>query len=123
MSEYDLTLEEDNTINRMQESMKLFSSICNNKWFETASIILFLNKKARKIYIYNIYNDISIFLLTFQDIFANKISSSPLTRCFPNYTGRNTFKEASEYIQRKFLDLNRISKQIFYGSRHLEALS
>ena len=48
MSEYDLTLEEDCTINRMQESMKLFSSICNNKWFETASIILFLNKKVKQ---------------------------------------------------------------------------
>ena len=44
MSEYDLTLEEDTNVNRMHESMKLFSSICNNKWFESASIILFLNK-------------------------------------------------------------------------------
>ena len=44
MSEYDLMLEEDTNVNRMHESMKLFSSICNNKWFESASIILFLNK-------------------------------------------------------------------------------
>ena len=48
MSEYDLTLEEDPNVNRMHESMKLFSSICNNKWFESASIILFLNKMVRK---------------------------------------------------------------------------
>ena len=47
MSEYDLTLEEDHSVNRMHESMKLFSSICNNKWFETSAIILFLNKKVR----------------------------------------------------------------------------
>ena len=46
LSEYDLTLEEDEDVNRMHESMKLFSSICNNKWFEAASIILFLNKKV-----------------------------------------------------------------------------
>ena len=29
----------------MMESMKLFDSICNHKWFVDTSIILFLNKK------------------------------------------------------------------------------
>ena len=45
MSEYDLVLEEDDEVNRMIESMKLFDSICNNRWFTDTSIILFLNKK------------------------------------------------------------------------------
>lgn len=52
--------------NRMQESLKLFDSICNNKWFTDTSIILFLNKK---------------------DLFEEKIKKSPLTFCFPEYTG------------------------------------
>ena len=52
--------------NRMMESMKLFDSICNNRWFEDTSIILFLNKK---------------------DLFAEKIVKSPLTIAFPEYTG------------------------------------
>ena len=52
--------------NRMHESMKLFDSICNNKWFTDTSIILFLNKK---------------------DLFAEKIKKSPLSICFPEYTG------------------------------------
>ena len=52
--------------NRMMESMKLFDSICNNKWFTDTSIILFLNKK---------------------DLFEDKIKKSPLTVCFPEYTG------------------------------------
>ena len=52
--------------NRMHESMKLFDSICNNKWFTETSIILFLNKK---------------------DLFEEKIAHSPLTICFPEYTG------------------------------------
>ncbi|KAJ8792033.1 hypothetical protein J1605_020182 [Eschrichtius robustus] len=52
--------------NRMHESLKLFDSICNNKWFTDTSIILFLNKK---------------------DIFEEKIKKSPLTICFPEYTG------------------------------------
>ena len=50
----------------MIESMKLFDSICNNKWFLNTSIILFLNKK---------------------DLFEEKIRRSPLTLCFPEYTG------------------------------------
>jgi len=53
--------------NRMQESLKLFDSICNNKWFTDTSIILFLNKK---------------------DLFEAKIQKSPLTVCFPEYTGK-----------------------------------
>lgn len=50
----------------MIESMKLFDSICNNKWFTETSIILFLNKK---------------------DLFEEKIKRSPLSICFPEYTG------------------------------------
>ncbi|KAI4466707.1 gtp-binding protein alpha subunit [Holotrichia oblita] len=66
MSEYDQVLHEDETTNRMQESLKLFDSICNNKWFTDTSIILFLNKK---------------------DLFEEKIRKSPLTICFPEYAG------------------------------------
>ena len=53
---------------RMMESMKLFDSICNNKWFVDTSIILFLNKK---------------------DLFEDKIHHSPLTICFPEYSGKS----------------------------------
>ena len=52
------------------ESMKLFDSICNNKWFVDTSIILFLNKK---------------------DLFEEKIRKSPLTICFPEYSGKIFF--------------------------------
>nr|QKY89044.1 Gi alpha [Acanthopleura granulata] len=86
MSEYDLTLAEDQEMNRMMESMKLFDSICNNKWFTDTSIILFLNKK---------------------DLFEDKIKKSPLTICFPEFTGANTFEEAAAYIQVQFENLNK----------------
>jgi len=33
LSEYDLKLYEDDTTNRMHESLKLFKEICNSKWF------------------------------------------------------------------------------------------
>eukprot|EP00092_Neocalanus_flemingeri_P094533 GFUD01120222.1.p1 GENE.GFUD01120222.1~~GFUD01120222.1.p1 ORF type:complete len:362 (+),score=64.64 GFUD01120222.1:388-1473(+) len=86
MSEYDQVLHEDETTNRMQESLKLFDSICNNKWFGDTSIILFLNKK---------------------DLFEEKILHSPLTICFPEYSGPNTYEDAAAYIQLKFESLNR----------------
>ncbi|XP_062259536.1 guanine nucleotide-binding protein G(i) subunit alpha-2 [Platichthys flesus] len=86
LSAYDLVLAEDEEMNRMHESMKLFDSICNNKWFTETSIILFLNKK---------------------DLFEEKITSSPLAICFPEYTGANKFDEAASYIQTRFEDLNK----------------
>ncbi len=112
----------------MIESMKLFDSICNNKWFIDTSIILFLNKK---------------------DLFEEKIKRSPLTICFPEYSGistidlsdlwdnrnknknfyywtngltwiqcfkgNNTYEEAAAYIQMKFENLNkrRETKEIY----------
>eukprot|EP00794_Sanderia_malayensis_P007141 gene7141-7946_t len=85
LSAYDLVLAEDEETNRMHESMKLFDSICNNKWFMDTSIILFLNKK---------------------DLFCDKIKKSPLTICFPEYTGANTYEEAGSYIQMQFENLN-----------------
>ncbi|CAF4477553.1 unnamed protein product, partial [Didymodactylos carnosus] len=38
LSEYDQVLVEDETTNRMHESLRLFDSICNNKWFVNTSI-------------------------------------------------------------------------------------
>ncbi|XP_063052186.1 guanine nucleotide-binding protein G(i) subunit alpha-1-like [Engraulis encrasicolus] len=86
MSDYDLVLAEDEEMNRMHESMKLFDSICNNKWFTDTSIILFLNKK---------------------DLFENKIKKSPLTICFPEYKGGNTYDEAGGFILNQFEELNK----------------
>uniref|UniRef100_A0A8D1MQX7 G protein subunit alpha i3 n=2 Tax=Sus scrofa TaxID=9823 RepID=A0A8D1MQX7_PIG len=73
LSDYDLVLAEDEEMNRMHESMKLFDSICNNK----------------------------------KDLFEEKIKRSPLTICYPEYTGSNTYEEAAAYIQCQFEDLNR----------------
>lgn len=86
LSDYDLNLYEDEKVNRMQESLRLFDEICNKKWFMDTSIILFLNKK---------------------DLFAEKICVSPLTIAFPEYTGPQRYEEASRYIQYKFESLNR----------------
>jgi guanine nucleotide-binding protein G(i) subunit alpha len=57
ISEYDQKLYEDESVNRMQEALTLFDSICNSRWFVRTSIILFLNKI---------------------DLFAEKLPVSPL---------------------------------------------
>ncbi|CAO4359999.1 unnamed protein product [Caenorhabditis nigoni] len=86
MSEYDMVLMEDRKTNRMRESLKVFDSICNSKWFVETSIILFLNKK---------------------DLFEEKIKKSPLTYCFEEYTGHNNFDDGSAFIQKQFEIVNK----------------
>lgn len=44
-SSYNLVLWEDNTQNRLRESLALFKNIWNNRWLKTISVILFLNKQ------------------------------------------------------------------------------
>ncbi|KAJ5079825.1 guanine nucleotide-binding protein g(o) subunit alpha [Anaeramoeba ignava] len=91
-SEYDQTLEEDETQNRMAESLSLFDEICNSDLFQDTRIILFLNKI---------------------DIFEKKIKKTDLSVCFPEYTGGPDFETAQEFIKQKFLGISkRPSKQI-----------
>ena len=77
----------------MHESMKLFDSICNNKWFTETSIILFLNKK---------------------DLFEKKIDKSPLKLCFPDYSGK--------YLKYKFINIKMycgfVDEYILYRYKH-----
>ncbi len=94
----------------MHESLRLFDSICNNKWFVNTSIILFLNKK---------------------DLFAEKITRSSLRfdfmkvllikkflgfffyrKCFPEYQGKDEYTEASEYIQAQFVAQNKSEQKV-----------
>lgn len=93
MSEYDQVLLEDETTNRLHESLKLFDSVCNNKWFTETSIILFLNKK---------------------DLFREKIKNSPLTLCFPEYSGSLTYEDAASFIQTQFEAKNRCETKEVY---------
>lgn len=50
----------------MAESLVLFESVINSRWFLRTSIVLFLNKT---------------------DVFKAKLSKVPLERYFPEYTG------------------------------------
>lgn len=85
LNEFDQKLEDDESMNRMHESLTLFGDIINNRWFQNTSIILFLNKK---------------------DLFAEKIKRVDLRCCFPDYKGGNDYDKATAYIEKQFLKKN-----------------
>jgi guanine nucleotide-binding protein G(i) subunit alpha len=93
ISEYDQLLFEDETVNRMQEALTLFDSICNSRWFIRTSIILFLNKIDR---------------------FKEKLPASPMKNYFPDYEGGDDYSLACDYILNRFVSLNQHeTKQIY----------
>lgn len=85
LSEYDQTLREDDSQNRMKESLLLFDEICNSPWFRDTAFILFLNKV---------------------DLFEEKIKTVDLKVCFPNYMGGLNKDAAEQYIKEQFLKQN-----------------
>eukprot|EP01103_Thecamoeba_quadrilineata_P006175 TRINITY_DN15902_c0_g1_i1.p1 TRINITY_DN15902_c0_g1~~TRINITY_DN15902_c0_g1_i1.p1 ORF type:complete len:342 (+),score=78.79 TRINITY_DN15902_c0_g1_i1:90-1115(+) len=81
LSEYDLKMYEESTTNRMDESLRVFKEISNNRWFSDTPMILLLNKK---------------------DLFEEKIKEVPLTVAFPDYDGPNEYDPAVKYIEEVF---------------------
>jgi len=111
LSEYDqVLLEESNQVrgptfefpcftltdrvlkNRMMESLVLFDSVVNSRWFMRTSIILFLNKV---------------------DLFKEKLGRSPLGNYFPDYTGGNDVNRAAKYLLWRFNQVNRAHLNLY----------
>ena len=93
MSEYDEVLFEDDTVNCMHESLKLFGKICGLEWFMHTPFMLFLNKK---------------------DVLAEKLVYSPLVKCFKDYTGGDDQYKASDYIWEQFHKENKFPNRQLY---------
>jgi len=89
--EYDQTLREDETQNRMTESLKLLEQITNSQYFKNTPFIIFLNKT---------------------DLLQDKIKQVPLTTYFSDFNG-STYEEACEFIKDKYLKVYRSSRQPF----------
>ena len=92
ISEYDQMLAEDCKVNRMKESLKLFASVCNVKWFSKASMLLFLNKR---------------------DVFDEKIQYSPITSCFDSYTGPHDKNMVAAFISQQFALQNHVDREVY----------
>lgn len=92
LSEYDQVLLEENSQNRLEESLTLFDSVVNSRWFARTSIVLFLNKI---------------------DVFADKLPYSPLENYFPDYNGGDNINKAAKYILWRFTQVNRSGLNIY----------
>ena len=92
LSEYDQVLLEEKNQNRMNESLVLFESVINSRWFLRTSIILFLNKI---------------------DVFRNKLPKVPLGKYFPEYMGGGDINKAAKYILWRFMQANRARLSVY----------
>ena len=94
ISEYDQVLYEDHSANRIQEALSLFEEICNSRWFEDTSIILFLNKR---------------------DLFEEKILHKTMESMdmWKDCTAGNDSIKGIEYLKQKFLNLNKTPKDVY----------
>lgn len=86
LSEYDQVLYEDASMNRMEDSIKLFDTISNSPFLRHASIILFLNKC---------------------DLVEAKLKKSPIRKYFPHFSGPNELNAVKDFFRGLFLAQNK----------------
>lgn len=93
---YNQVLFEDSSVNRMQESLNLFSEVVKNPIFKKTPIFVFLNKK---------------------DLFETMIPQFPLSGCFSEYDGApGDVRAALEFVKEKYRSVMRAhcpGKEIF----------
>lgn len=82
LSEYNQVLMEDETTNRMQESLDLFEEVLSLPYFTKTTIMIFFNK---------------------EDLFKEKIKTIDLKICFSQYEGGCDEMKAKKYIEEKFM--------------------
>eukprot|EP00808_Paulinella_micropora_P015939 g42175.t1 len=101
ISEYDQVLYEDKNVNRIIESLNLFESICNLRWFRDTPVILFLNKC---------------------DLFKEKIYKVPLTNTFAKEyeefmqqsdPSGDAYTLGTAFLEQEFLKRNHVKKQVY----------
>jgi len=84
---YNQALYEDESTNRMTESLELFKKTFvredGQENFKNSCIVLFLNKN---------------------DLFVEMIKDYPITKCFPEYKGELTEEDQYNYIRTKYED-------------------
>ncbi|KJA13995.1 hypothetical protein HYPSUDRAFT_467608 [Hypholoma sublateritium FD-334 SS-4] len=91
LSEYDEVIGEEKTQNRMAQSLALFETVVNSRWFARTPITLFLNKV---------------------DVLEQKLAKVPLEEYFPDYTGGADVDEAVKFIRTQFTQVNRAGGKV-----------
>ncbi|KAJ7083902.1 G-protein alpha subunit [Mycena epipterygia] len=92
LSEYDQVLLGQPSVNHLRDSLVLFDSVINSRWFRRTSVILFLNKI---------------------DVFQRKLREKPLERYFPEYMGGNDLRKAAKYFLWRFMQANRARLTVY----------
>eukprot|EP01083_Nonionella_stella_P100017 281572_1 len=102
LSDYDLTLYEDNTTNRLTESIDMFRDVMlNHKLYVGRTVLLFFNK---------------------YDLFKEKIKKVPITVAlddFPEESDPNDANDVIRFVAGKFLDVFRDAKVHLSGPLHI----
>jgi len=94
LADYTATMIEDESKNRMRDSLELFEQILKVQFFEHSTFVLVLNKG---------------------DIFKNVVAHTPISTLFPDYTGAPHDAEQSiAFIKQKYLALNRNENRFIY---------
>ncbi|KAI7862849.1 guanine nucleotide binding protein, alpha subunit [Spinellus fusiger] len=92
LGEYDQVLLEESQQNRMMESLVLFESVINSRWFVHTSVVLLLNKV---------------------DVLKSKLTKVPLERYFPDYGGGGDVIKAIKYFNWRFRQTNRANLKLY----------
>jgi len=99
LTAYNQVLYEDESVNRLTESLMLFKNIFAEDTFDEACIVLFLNKA---------------------DLFQEMIKTKPLKECFDDYKGNETEQEQYSYISNLYekqavrtIEGKQVQKQVF----------
>ena len=95
----------------MAESLVLFDSVINSRWFLRTSIILFLNKiDVFKVKLPKVCNR-SLYLCATPS--THSVYQVPLERFFPEYTGGSDVNKGAKYILWRFMQTNRARLSVY----------
>jgi len=93
LNEYNQTLVEDSSRNRLADSLALFDAVVNMKWFKHTAVIVFLNK---------------------DDLFREKIHTVDMGIYHQQYTGGCNYDNALAWVQTEYRTRFRGAQKIYF---------
>ncbi|CAL6067548.1 G-protein_alpha subunit [Hexamita inflata] len=91
LSDFDQTLIEDATTNRLRESLQLWTELVNSPLLEKVPVILCLNK---------------------MDLLVEKLKTRRFSDYISEYKGENEAKSVADYVQGLFVAANKVNAKI-----------
>ena len=101
----------------MAESLTLFESVINSRWFLRTSIILFLNNID--VFKNKLPKVLRLPPLPVSNVLIVCIEKVPLEQYFPVYTGGPDINKAAKYILWRFMQANRARLSVYPQYVHI----